>query len=118
MSAKKDLTRLAEFLGVPESAAVDEAILALCEPAKAVQNETITVPGPRQRLVLVASNKAKQGQQPWSEWATDIYTTVDTLLDRVKKGERIVPGLQYEVMEVEVLQRAAIETEVRAVNVT
>lgn len=117
MSAKKDLTRLAEFLGVPESAAVDEAILALCEPAKAVQNETTTVPGPRQRLVLVASNKAKQGSQPWSQWSDDINTVVETLVERVKaNGSR--PGLQYEVAEVEVLQRAAIEVEVRAVNVT
>lgn len=117
--AKEDLVRLANALAsfdisADPSTAVDLAIVALHREyehcAQLVAERAIHEREHEQKpVVLVASNKAKVGQQPWSQWDQPFEEVVKELIERVGQNPHL-PGFQYEVIEVLVVDHAHIET--------
>jgi hypothetical protein len=116
-AAKKDLARLADFLNTElgqhedPSTAVECAIdllelMVTIKPSEVAQGDVVREP---QVITLVASNKAKQGSQPWSEWDKPLDDTVRELFERTADNPNKV-GFQYEVIEAVVTERVTIET--------
>lgn len=130
--AKKDIKRLTAYLrdtiylNLSDKDSVEAAINMIeaarlfdAEPMKAkVSNEEAigmavntveALQKPQRTVVLVASNLAKQGQQPWSQWDAPMHEVVTELTERVKQNPHR-PGFQYEVMEAKVIDSVVVET--------